>query len=851
MVRSGFLRLMLIGAAAAALGCGADNPGAGSGEAPGPPVVLSSGAFTLTIDPSSLRVTLASPKRTLLDFRADGFELGTVGSVDDETNYDPTALYQSFALEPPPADLAWLDVESLRVTSHDDASAIVSLGFPQGKTATLTIALAAPQSFVLKLTPAPGGPAVAYFRLRPHIDPAEGLYGLGEQFDDVNQRGHLRPMQIELDTSLESGYTLSHVPIPYLVGTNGWGLFVENPYPAVFSVAETADDLVEAAFGTGVASVDGLQFHVFAADAPLDLTKLYYDATAYPAIPDRWALGPWLWRDETKDQQQLESDLQTMRDRDLPHTAYWLDRPYATGVNTFDFDPQKFPDPEHFMALGHDLGFRTGVWHTPYLDEKDPATQPLRDQATANGYYPPRAGDVLANRWGRPLDLTNPGAVEFWRSQLQKYADFGIEGFKLDFAEDVLVGIVSKRNVWQFADGSDERTMHARFQAFYHQTYAAMLPPTGGFLLCRASTYGDQANVRVIWPGDMDATFARYRDSATDEDGNQYTSVGGLPATIVAGLSLGPSGFPFYGADTGGYLHSPADKELFARWFEQTALSTVMQIGNSASVTAWDAPASTGYDQELLDWYRTYTRLHLRLWPYEWTYAQNLRTDGRPIQRPLGLAYPELGVHPNDEYLFGDSLLVAPVVERGKTDRTLVLPPGRWIDWWTGHVYEGGITGVAALTVPAPLGTLPLFLAAGAIVPLLRPTIDTMAPTTRPAEVDSYATTPGILWARIAPGPASTFTVFDGAELHQEQQSGTIALSSKDGSEFRHGVVFELVGIAAKPTGVTEGGAPLVEVADAAALDQATSGWTYDPTANGGLLSIKVPPGAHDVAVTQ
>src|SRR6185436_4487473 len=259
------------------------------------------------------------------------------------------------------------------------------------------------------------------------------------------------------------------------------------------------------------------------------------------------------------------------------------------------------------------------------LDEKDAtamaATQALRATADSSGFFPPQTA-LTFNNWGRPIDFTNAAAVAFWQDNLKRYTDLGIEGYKLDYGEDVVVALRG----WKFSDGSDERTMHAGYAALYHQTYAETLPKDGGFLLCRAGTYGDQTHGVIVWPGDLDATFAKHRESATDGT-KTYNSVGGLPASVIAGLSLGASGFPFFGADTGGYLHSPPDKELFVRWFEQTALSTVMQIGNSASTVPWEPDTTTGFDAEMLDWYRTYTRLHLRLFPYEWTYAQAIAID--------------------------------------------------------------------------------------------------------------------------------------------------------------------------------------------------------------------------------
>ncbi|MCC6551856.1 MAG: glycoside hydrolase family 31 protein [Polyangiaceae bacterium] len=653
----------------------------------------------------------------------------------------------------------------------------------------------------------------------------------------MNHRGKVRAMQIELMPEIESSYNEAHVPVPFVIGTRGWGLFVECPFPGAFAVAAEEDDLIEATFGTGVSSKDGLRFHLFGADHPLDVTRLYYEVTGFPRLPARWALGPWIWRDESEDQAEVESDINMIRDLDLAATGYWIDRPYATGVNTFDFEAARFPDPQAMIDGAHALGFRVALWHTPYLDEQDPATEALREEAEANGYYPP-VGGVNLNKWGTPIDLTNPEAYAWWQDLVRRYTDMGVEGFKLDYGEDVVPGISSARNEWKFADGSDERTMHAGFPLLYHRLYDETLPEDGGFLLCRAGSYGDQAHVSVIWPGDLDADFSEHGE-VVGEGGDAYAAVGGLPASIIAGLSLGPSGFPFYGSDTGGYRHAPPDKETFTRWFEQTALSAVMQIGTSANTVAWELNAENGFDEEMLGWYRDYTRLHLRLFPYLWTYAERLREDGRPIARALGLSHPEIGAHPDDTYLLGDHLLVAPVVERGAREREVTLPEGRWIDYWTGEALDGGRT----VTVDAPLGKLPLFLAEGGIVPMLRPTIDAIAETTAPDRVDSYATAAGPLWARIAAGAAAAFTVFDGAEVTAERSGGVITLGWKPGREFEGGVVFEVIAAGGAPLGVTAGGAAIDEVADVAALEGVESGWVHDE-AVGGTVIVKVGAGA-------
>lgn len=830
-------------ASLAALITACGGGGDGDETTPDPPKTydLSSGEATVTVDSDGITLTRGS--LTLLRLPREAFTWGTVAALED-LNYDPYRLYVPHPLHQVP-EITWIAPERMEVKDPAGSSLSVRLVYPGGAEGALTIEAPGPDRFTLLWKPASAEPPIAHFRLRARASAEEGFYGLGEYFDDVSHRGKVRAMQIEIDPTIESGYNEAHVPVPFLTGTTGWGLFVESDRPGAFAVAadEGEPDLVEATFGTGAGSPDGLRFHLFAAAHPLDVTRLYYQVTGSPRLPARWALGPWVWRDENKDQAQFLADAHAIRDLDLAATGMWIDRPYATAVNTFDFLPSQFPDPQAMIDEAHGLGFRMALWHTPYLDEdaQADATKDLRAEAEAEGYYPVTKG-LLLNKWGSPIDLTNPGARAWWRSLIEKYKAMGVEGYKLDYAEDVVPGLTNARNVWEFHDGSDERTMHAGYQRFYHSVYGETLPEDGGFLLCRGGAAGDQVNVGVIWPGDLDATFHRHREPF-EENGETVTGVGGLPASIVAGLSLGPSGFPFFGADTGGYKHSPPDKELFTRWFEQTAFSTVMQIGTSSNTVAWDFTSGPGFDDEMLGWYRLYTRLHLRLFPYLWTYALRLAEDGRPIARPLGLAHPEMGIHPNDVYLLGDHLLVAPVVERGATSREVPLPAGRWIDFWTGEAHEGD----AVITVPAPLGRIPVLMPEGAIVPMLRPTIDTMTAVSAPDQIDSYATSPGPLHARIVPGPGSTFRVFDGTEIEVALGGDHLTLVVTEGEELTGGFHAEIRWPGAAPESVIAGGASLPQVASLAALDAEVAAFFHDPAA-GGVLHVKL--GAGDQSVT-
>jgi len=810
-----------------------------SGAAQPPRDTLTSGDATLQLLPDGGPLTFARGSQTLLTFQPTAFQVGTVDALGtDGDSYDP---YWLAVDDPPPAPqgLQWRQGSVLRLESSTSTEMVVGLDL-DGGSATLDFKAEAPGAFSASLTATVTGQSIAYFRVAPDADPTESFYGLGEWGDAVNHRGTLRPMQMEVG-DLENGDDEDHVPVPLIVGTRGWGLFVQSQRPGVFDVARASPTLVQVTYGTAQDSGSGLLFHLFSEAQPLDVLKHYYDVTGYPGLPAPWAYGPLLWRDEIANQAQLIADISQIRTLHLAASGIWFDRPYATGVETFDFNPAKFPDPPAMLQALHDAGLRYGIWQAPYTasaSNSDPAPAQLA-YAQANGYFPPTSG-ILLNAWGAPLDLTNPAAYAWWAQNLQAYTaplgdgGFGVEGFKLDYAEDVVVGLYGQAEPWLFADGSDELTMHYGYTMLYHRIHRDLLPAAGGFLLCRTGRWGDQVRGGIIWPGDLDATFDAQGDPLPDGT----LAVGGLPAALIKGIGLSASGFPFYASDTGGYKHAPADNETWIRWTEANAVATAMEVGDASSQMPWEYAANGRTAQSLTD-YQRYASLHLRLFPYVWSYAQAMAETGRPITRPFGLAYPALAEDPDDEYLFGDDLLVAPIVAAGQTSRTVLLPPGVWVGWWDGQAQQGGAAG-AQVTVAADLDTLPLFLAQGGIVPMLRDTIDTLAPVPAGSAIDSFANDAGVLWARVAPGPSATsFPVYDGSTLGQQSTGGTLSLTFTPGAVFTEGVLFEVIGTPAPSSVSSEAGA-LAQLGSRAELQSAGSGWFWE-AATGGTLWIELP----------
>jgi alpha-D-xyloside xylohydrolase len=781
---------------------------------PPPFVPLSSGAAQLVIVDGAL--VLRRDNVDLVTLPPDAFQIGTVDDLESGESFDPYWLFvDNGAIEP--AGLAWHAASSFRVVSSDTQSVTFALDDDVGR---LYVVPSTEGSY--RMTLSSNADRVAYLRVAPRVSEGERFYGLGEWGDSVEHHGKLRPMQLEVDTTLESSTNEAHVPVPLLLSTHAWGMFVQSKRPGVFDVARMDPKIVDVTFGT---AGEDLTMHLFTAPTALELVRPYYDVTGYPELPAIWAYGPLLWRDENRDQAQVLDDIQQIRTLDLATSGVWFDRPYATGVNTFDWDATKFPTPHTMLDALYAAGLRYAIWHTPYVapanNDQDPAGE-FNAYATQHGFFPPTKG-LTANQWSPPLDFTNPEAYAWWQENLRKYTvDDGVEGFKLDYGEDIVVGAQGQRVPWLFADGSDERTMHYGYTMLYHGIYHDALDASGGFLLTRTGRWGDQARGMIIWPGDLQADLSKFGDP---KPGSSQKTVGGLPTAITFGLSLSASGFPFYASDTGGYRSSPPDNETWLRWVEANAVWPAMQVGDSSSQMPWEFTTENGRTQQSLDAYRKYARLHMRLFPYVWSYAAAMRMTGVPIARPIGFALPGLEDR-NDEWFLGDFLLVAPIIERGATSRDVVLPGGpRWLDWWTG--------APATATAAADLYTLPLYIREGAIVPMLRDTIDTLAPTTDNS-IESFANDPGILTLRVVAGPQTSFMMFDGSVLSQDNGNVTFM----PGSTFTKGLLVELIAHT-KPARVANNGADLTERNSRAALDAATNGWFYDAVATGGTVWIK------------
>ena len=211
--------------------------------------------------------------------------------------------------------------------------------------------------------------------------------------------------------------------------------------------------------------------------------------------------------------------------------------------------------------------------------------------------------------------------------------------------------------------------------------------------------------------------------------------------------------------------------------------------------------------------------------------------------RPYGLQYPELDRHPSDVYFFGDDLLVAPVVTEGARDKLVPFPTGDWYNWWTGERMPSNEELVGA----APLDTLPLYLRGGGIIPMLRPTIDTLAPVSMGTQTESFANDPGRLHVRMAPGRAHSFQIYDETTISHETNASNWQININPGEIFNSGVTLEINGLGQPPQAILVNDAPLTQREPENGNEDASAYWFME----GHLCKVVLPAGEHTVIVTR
>ena len=517
------------------------------------------------------------------------------------------------------------------------------------------------------------------------------FYGLGQGGAAFDRLGAVRQLW---NTHIGHGPG-SDMGVPLLVSSRGYALFFDNPGDAVVSVGRS-DGGVRIAY---TAETGRLVWYFLLGGDVRGVMREVAELLGRPPMPPRWALGFLQSTRHFEDTAELRRLGHTLREKRIPCDALIYLSTYGDalgwnrGVGHLDFQPTLWPDPAALLAEMREQHFEVITHEYPVLHEESPlfAAAEARGYLLDAGYE--RASPTGANyRQGqRYVDFSDPGARAWWWSAHRDLVRLGVAGWWLDGGE----GPPAESAL----HGGRGALLHNIYDRYRHEAFAEGeardRPDQRVFLLCRSGAAGMQRFGASTWSGDINNDFAT------------------LEAQIPLGLSTGVSGVPYWGTDVGGFFHPiPETAELYARWFQLGAFSPIFRSHG----WVWREHVPWAHGSEIEAICRRYAELRYRLLPYTYTLAWQAHTLGLPLMRPLVMSYPDdprvwgLG----HQFLWGDDLLVAPVTRAGATAWPVYLPAGAWYDFWTGARHEGP----GGITVEAPLDRLPLFVRAGAIVPM-------------------------------------------------------------------------------------------------------------------------------------
>jgi alpha-glucosidase len=504
----------------------------------------------------------------------------------------------------------------------------------------------------------------------------------------------------------------TYFPIPWLLSSRGYGVLIDNDEMSYHRVGSETPD----AWSLEVEATE-LRFRVFGGPTPAQALGRYTEAVGrQPDNYAAWFFGPWL-QTETNDQ------IEEARLADVPTSLN------ATYLHYLPCGAQqgKEQDQEENTATNHAMGVAIHTYFNPMICR---SYEPVFSDSQALGaliqhddgetYTYDYCSNVGSCFEVSQFDFAAPNGVSAYKSLTDEAIAHGYDGWMEDFGEYTPLDAIS-------SSGATGTEFHNRYARDYHcgvyEATADLERPLVRFT--RSGWTGSPACTPVVWGGDP--------TSGWDYDG--------LQSSIYRALSMGTSGVAIWGSDIGGFfqLGRQLSDELFDRWIAYGGLSVVMRSEkNGVQLPEYDRPQP--WDPSHQPVWRLYSKLHTQLYPYIQAAAETYYATGRPIMQHHVLTHPDdaEATGRDDQYMFGPDILVAPVYVEGATDRTLYLPQGTWVEWWRSVSYgeqEGTFSMASAVlheggtttSVSAPLPEIPLFVRAGAVIPMLWPDVFTLA----------------------------------------------------------------------------------------------------------------------------
>jgi len=545
-----------------------------------------------------------------------------------------------------------------------------------------------------------GGNVVKMSKVSPD---GENFYGLGDKATHMNLKGKRLENWATDQYAFQKDQEPLYKAVPFYIGLRGkdaYGVFFDNTFRSFFDFCHERRNV--ASFWA-----DGgeMNYYFFYGPQMQEVVTSYTDLTGKPELPPLWALGyhqcKWSYYPESK----VKEVAAKFRELQIPCDAIYLDIDYMEGFRCFTWNKEYFPDPKRMVAELAGDGFKTIVIIDPGI-KIDPEYS-VYNEAIENDYFCKRAdgpymkGKVWPGECNFP-DYTNPAVREWWAGLFKELiADYGVKGVWNDMNEPAVMEVPTKTfplDVRHDYDGhpcSHRKAHNIYGTQMARATYEGVKRfsyPKRPFIITR-SAYSGAQRYTSSWTGDNIATWEHLW----------------IANVQVQRMSL--SGMGFTGSDIGGFAEQPTG-ELYARWIQLGVFHPFCRThssGHHGEQEPW------AFGEEVINVTRKFIELRYQLLPYLYTMFWQYIDEGLPMLKPL-FYYDQEDTQTHyrtDEFIFGNHILVCPILEPNALGRRMYIPKGQWYNYWTNELVTGG----KEMWVDTAFDQIPVFVKAGAIIP--------------------------------------------------------------------------------------------------------------------------------------
>lgn len=523
------------------------------------------------------------------------------------------------------------------------------------------------------------------------LQEAEAMYGMGSRGMELNRRGHELLYYNSHEPGNGMGSEVMNYSIPHLMSSEQYMLLFDDPAKALVDIGKTQQDVLEYK-----SEGKNMVYYFINGSSFQELIQNFTTLVGKQPLPPLWALGYIQSRFGYKTQQEATDELNKLLDAGYPLDAlvldlYWFsdhEKPQCMG--NLDFDQKHWPQPQEMIQYFASKGVKTIPITEPFFTVNSDHYNDLVDKDLLVKNQEGEVRTIPEFFWGEAglLDIFKPEAKAWMWDRYRFMKQYGFDGWWVDLCEpeihpEDMVHVNGTANEVHGLFGHEWAKM-------LYEGYINEFPDERVFQLSRAGFAGSQRFGVVPWSGDVRRSWP------------------GLKAQPLIMLGVGLSGVGYMHSDTGGFIYGEKDPELYTRWMQFSIFTPVLRPHASGEIY----PEPTFWSDEVQRNIKPFIQLRYQLLPYNYTLAWENTTTGMPLARALFTQFKGVADNVEDQYMWGDALLVAPVLDKGITNRNVYLPKGNWYDWWNNEYLAGDSTINVALT----MDKIPLYVKAGSLV---------------------------------------------------------------------------------------------------------------------------------------